>query len=294
MPEPRAPAGRAGMQAPMCRRSSPRRSMRPLHELFFFCSSSFLFGAAAEPCDLTGQWTWMAVAGPWSNWPPTYNITHNLSSGAVRFPGFTTSLFVTTDRFAPRDNWAYATGQVRGTTLRLTLHGLQPPYHRASVNLSGVIGPGCQFIDVQGALSRCGSASAPPPMAGDAAVEQALHTHSRSADPLALDPVCSAVPGPTCITPAGQHVKCQVCKGNVCGCPGFTSSCKVCLFCEPCRAVSSVASPLAAPTLPLVDGGVCFGVVPQSIWCHLIGLNLSPVGCCVQLVCAALVAKPYA
>ncbi len=193
---------------------------------------------ASAACDLTGLWTWSPVAGRWSNWPPTYNISHDIASGTVHFPGFVTPTSVTTDRFVPRDAWSYASGVLNGSELRLTLHGV--PTAALNVTITGVVHPSCEFIDMEGALPSCSNSTF---RAGVGPATQAFPDGSQR-------PGCAALTGPTCSTPDGYAAKCPACKGDVCGCPGATTSCKVCLFCQLCELVP----PPPPPPLPLTGG----------------------------------------
>jgi hypothetical protein len=83
-------------------------------------------------CNLSGLWSWSPIqATPhgsgsgWSNWPPTYNFSHDITSGTVSFRGYTTPASVD-QTWRPSDTFSHATGKLHppssvGEALRLVL-----------------------------------------------------------------------------------------------------------------------------------------------------------------------------
>ena len=226
--------------------------------------------ATSSPgCDLNGEWNFAPIRGAtressgWASWPFTYNISHDLATGAVSFAGFTTppSVDIT---WRPSDTFSRATGVLLPTgELALTLHDVG---RKAGVvaNVSGFVHRSCDFVDMEGAPYACANAMG----AGGVAQERQAW---RSLWPAALlelgeadaaaaaaaapepwitapKPNCSSITGPMCHTPRGERVKCPGCKGDVCGCAGATAVCKPCFKCTECAGVGPPAPP--APPLP--------------------------------------------
>ena len=216
--------------------------------------------AAASNFNLNGLWTFALIAGQWSNTPALYNISHDVTSGAVSFPGYSFSDDLT---WRPSDAFSKASGQLKADgSLTLTLHDVGRKAG-ATVIVRGSVHKSCDFIDMEGSpYNSC--ATVPPPEAVSSSYfwPAALAATAAEEAPSDTNANCSTLPGPQCYTPKGQAVKCS-CKGSdVCGCPAATKACKPCFKCTECAGPPQPKPPAPPPPPPLVGGFFCRGGSP--------------------------------
>eukprot|EP01043_Picozoa_sp_COSAG02_P008927 COSAG02_NODE_295_length_25421_cov_88.063226_10_plen_208_part_00 len=117
-------------------------------------------GSSLGTCNLQGLWNFAPVrtSPHTSGWPPqphTYNITHDVASGAVSFDGFAFKGDLT---WRPGDDFSRAVGSLLPSgQLLLTLQdvGRRPG---ETLNVTGTVHHSCDFIDMEGAPYACTSA----------------------------------------------------------------------------------------------------------------------------------------
>jgi hypothetical protein len=114
-------------------------------------------GSSLATCNLQGLWNFAPVrtsphTSGWLPQPHTYNITHDVASGAVSFDGFTFKGDLT---WRPGDDFSRAVGSLLPSgKLLLTLHDVGRRSGE-TLNVTGLVHHSCDFIDMEGAPYAC-------------------------------------------------------------------------------------------------------------------------------------------